>query len=479
MDKHDQVASVERVLVAFDDAWARKDLDGVVALYAPDATLESPLIPRLLGKQDGICRGRDEIRELVRVVLERNTTWGEHEPPLIRGTTAVVKYKRTSKDGEQNDYVDVIEVVDGAIRNLRAYWGWLALQKLGRATGGDGRSRSLPPRRAVAELRAGVNRVTFASDGEILVGNLYLPAHYRAGIKLPALVVGGSLTSVKEQMAGLYACRMAEHGFAALAFDYRNFGESTGQPRQYASPEQHIADIRSAVTFLQGQPAVDRDRIGGLGVCTSGAYMGVAVAREPRIKAYAGVVPHIGSAEASRALYGGEAGVRERREAGRRAKTRYRETGEVEYILAYSNKVGDPTASHTGPMEYYFDASRGYILPWTNKFAVMSWEDWLDFAPITEAHGIRVPTLIIHGDNAALPANARAFFEKISAREKRLIWRSEPHFDFYDREASKIAADEVAAHFRTVLELTAEPPAALRTHAAESNRGPTGPRSHG
>jgi pimeloyl-ACP methyl ester carboxylesterase len=203
--------------------------------------------------------------------------------------------------------------------------------------------------------------------------------------------------------------------------------------------------------------AVDRDRIAGLGVCTGGAYMGVAVARDRRIRAYAGVVLHTGSAEASRMLYGGEAGVRERREASRRAMARYRETGEVEYLLAYSNKPGDPTASHTGPMEYYFDASRGYILPWTNKFAVMSWEEWMEFSPLESAPDIRVPTLIIHGDNAALPANARTFFEKIGAREKRLIWRPEPHFDFYDREASKLAVAEAGSHFKAALTLATAP----------------------
>jgi fermentation-respiration switch protein FrsA (DUF1100 family) len=312
-----------------------------------------------------------------------------------------------------------------------------------------------PPRDEAAEPRPGVNRVSFPSDGEVLVGDLYVPSDYRPGARLPGIVVVGSMTSVKEQMSRLYAQRLEDQGFAALAFDFRYFGDSSGEPRQYVSPDEHVADIRSAISFLEKHPAVDLQRIGGLGVCTGGAYMGVAVAEDSRIKVYAGVALHVGSPEASLALYGGEEGVRARREAGHQAAARYRDEGYVEYLLAYSNKPGDPTASHSGPMEYYFDASRGYILPWTNKFAVMSWEKWLDFSPLDAAARIRVPSLVIHSDNAALPANARAFFERIATSDKRLIWTADPHFDFYDGTASKRAAEQVAAHFTKVLSRSA------------------------
>jgi uncharacterized protein len=312
-------------------------------------------------------------------------------------------------------------------------------------------ARAAVPGAPAAELRAGANRVSFDSDGETLVGQLYLPPDYRPGRRLPGVVVVGSLTAVKEQMSGLYAARLAARGFAALAFDYRNFGQSSGEPRQYESPAQHIADIRNAVSFLHTVPAVDADRIGGLGVCTGGAYMGVAAASDARIKAYAGVALHVSSADSNLVLYGGADGVRQRREAGHRAMAAYREHGRVDYLRAYSNRPGDATASHSGPMEYYFDASRGAIRPWTNRFAVMSWEEWLDFEPLAAAARIRVPSLVIHSDQAALPDNARAFYQRISAADKRLIWTDLPHFDYYDRDASRTAAAQVAAHFEAAL----------------------------
>jgi fermentation-respiration switch protein FrsA (DUF1100 family) len=310
-------------------------------------------------------------------------------------------------------------------------------------------------------VRPGKNPVTFGSDGETLRGDLYLPPAHEPGRKLAAIVITGSLTSVKEQMAGLYGRMLADEGFVTLAFDYRNFGESTGEPRQYESPRQHVADIRNAVSFLQTVATVDPDRIAALGVCTGGAYMSVATAEDARIKAYAGVVPHVGSADANRLLYGGDEGVRARREAGRRAAARYGQEHVVDYILAYSNKGNDPMASHSQPggMEYYFDATRGYMLAWTNRFALMSWEEWLDFAPIDEADRIHVPSLVISGDKAALPQNAKALFEKIGTTRKRLIWTSLAHFDFYDRAGVPLAVAEVRDHFRAALstsQVTAE-----------------------
>ncbi|MFM2400200.1 MAG: hypothetical protein RL341_2357, partial [Pseudomonadota bacterium] len=91
-----------------------------------------------------------------------------------------------------------------------------------------------------------------------------------AGTKLPAVVVGGSLTSVKEQMSAAYAKELAGQGFAALAFDYRHYGQSEGMPRQLESVESKKADLKGAVSFLQTHARIDPQGIALLGVCTSG-----------------------------------------------------------------------------------------------------------------------------------------------------------------------------------------------------------------
>jgi fermentation-respiration switch protein FrsA (DUF1100 family) len=60
-------------------------------------------------------------------------------------------------------------------------------------------------------------------------------------------------------MAGLYARKLSEQGFAALAFDSRYYGESGGAPRQLESPTAKVQDLKNAITYLSSLPATDRN----------------------------------------------------------------------------------------------------------------------------------------------------------------------------------------------------------------------------
>jgi ketosteroid isomerase-like protein len=119
--------TVERTLSAFDAAWARGDLEGILQLFAEDASLESPLVPRLLNRSDGVLRGRDEIREMIRALLQRGKPWGKHEKPIIQGNRAAIEFRSAPSEGEQFYSVDIIEVKDDKIQSLRAYSGWRPL----------------------------------------------------------------------------------------------------------------------------------------------------------------------------------------------------------------------------------------------------------------------------------------------------------------------------------------------------------------
>jgi uncharacterized protein len=103
------------------------------------------------------------------------------------------------------------------------------------------------------------------------------------------VVAVGPLTSVKEQAAGTYAEAMAERGFAALAFDYRYFGESDGRPRQFENPDANIEDIQNAATALLADDRLTDLPLFGLGVCFGAGPMVRAVAEDSRFRAFAGV----------------------------------------------------------------------------------------------------------------------------------------------------------------------------------------------
>ena len=73
--------------------------------------------------------------------------------------------------------------------------------------------------------------VRFAADGIDLVGHLRIP-ETAAGPR-PALLLTGPFTGVKEQVTGHYADLLTQRGFITLTFDHRNFGASSGEPRQH------------------------------------------------------------------------------------------------------------------------------------------------------------------------------------------------------------------------------------------------------
>ncbi len=128
-------------------------------------------------------------------------------------------------------------------------------------------------------------KVTFKSRyGITLAADVYLPKD-RGNKKLAALVISGPFGAVKEQASGLYAQTLAERGFVTLAFDPSYTGESSGEPRNIASPDINTEDFMAAVDFMGLQPYVDRERIGVIGICGMGGIALNAVAVDKRVKA--------------------------------------------------------------------------------------------------------------------------------------------------------------------------------------------------
>ena len=127
-------------------------------------------------------------------------------------------------------------------------------------------------------------KVTFETQyGLTLAADLYTPKDTKG--KLAAIAVSGPFGAVKEQCSGLYAMKMAERGFVALAFDPSYTGESSGEPRRTASPDINTEDFMAAVDFLSKQENVDAEKIGIIGICGWGGIALNAAATDTRIKA--------------------------------------------------------------------------------------------------------------------------------------------------------------------------------------------------
>ncbi|WP_199922450.1 alpha/beta fold hydrolase [Pseudoalteromonas piratica] len=283
-----------------------------------------------------------------------------------------------------------------------------------------------------------VEKIDFLSEGEKIVGNLYLPENYDSSKQYPAVIVSGSWTTVKEQMAGLYAKKLSEQGFIALAFDFRNFGESEGKIPFYENPQQKVADIKSAVSFLQAHANVNNEKIGALGICAGSMYTLIAASEDNRIKSVVTAASWLHDAEAVKMFYAGEQGVSAKIRQAQKAKQKFQKTGEIDYIPSISTT--DESAAMFGPYDYYLNPERGAVSQWSNdKFAVMSWEDWLTLDPMPSAKSLNTPTLMIHSDGAVLPEYTKKYFANIASDEKELHWmetdlQSPFHqFNFYDQ----------------------------------------------
>lgn len=109
----------------------RRDASGLSALYTDDATLESPLVCRVLDTASGIVKGREEIDHFISEITRRRPDDSEL-PSLYRtgqymfdGTTLIWEYPRETDDAvDQLDLVEVMELHGPMIRRHRIYWGW-------------------------------------------------------------------------------------------------------------------------------------------------------------------------------------------------------------------------------------------------------------------------------------------------------------------------------------------------------------------
>jgi ketosteroid isomerase-like protein len=123
---------IERIYRDWDEALSKNDPAALLKLYAPNATLESPLVPHLMGTDKGICRGQEELRRFFEILATRK--------PKIRkfyrteyftdGHKVMWEYPHETPNGDQMDFVEVMEIENGLIQKHRVYWGWFGFNVL-------------------------------------------------------------------------------------------------------------------------------------------------------------------------------------------------------------------------------------------------------------------------------------------------------------------------------------------------------------
>lgn len=133
-----------------------------------------------------------------------------------------------------------------------------------------------------------IHPVTYDLDVIKVAANVYTPAGYNPAEKqYPAIIVAHPNGGVKEQVAGLFAQRMAEKGYITIAADASYQGASGGEPRHTDRPWFRINDIHGMADYISHYPGVDPARIGAFGICGGGGYTLGAVKNDKRVKAVA------------------------------------------------------------------------------------------------------------------------------------------------------------------------------------------------
>lgn len=123
-----------------------------------------------------------------------------------------------------------------------------------------------------------------------LAADLYTPKDLDKSKKYAGIIIGPPYGGVKEQGPSVYANQLAMHNYVCLAFDPSFNGESGGKKRKVSSSDFFVEDFSAGVDYLGTLSYIDRDRIGGIGICGSGGFLLGAAAIDIRIKAVIAVV---------------------------------------------------------------------------------------------------------------------------------------------------------------------------------------------
>ncbi|WP_435154890.1 alpha/beta hydrolase [Haladaptatus sp. DFWS20] len=289
----------------------------------------------------------------------------------------------------------------------------------------------------LSRLRYAKNDADFESDGTRCAGWLYTPE----GVKKPPVIVMAPGFAA-ERTFGLptIAKRFVARGFAVFLFDYRNFGDSDGEPRNLVNPARHVADWRSAIDHVRGLDAIDRRKIALWGTSYSGGHVIEAAAGDHRITAVVAQAPFVDgrsilrSAGLKKTVKGTISGLRD-------LVRKY--TFRSPYTLPV---VGDPDefAVLNAP-----GAKRGFmkIVPdppvWENEVPARAFLDIPRYRPISVVEDVPCPMLFVAGRDDEI-VSASSVKEAAETADATYVELPIGHFDVYDSALKSVLSHEMA-----------------------------------
>lgn len=307
--------------------------------------------------------------------------------------------------------------------------------------------------------------ITFKNQFQMTVaGNLFVPRsqNLTGSGDVPAIIVGHPMGAVKEQSANLYATKLAEQGFVTLSLDLQFWGGSSGEPRNGVSPDLFAEVFSAAVDYLgtQNVVAVDRQRIGAVGICASCGFVISAAKIDPRIRAIATVSMYDMGAVSRNGLRHSQSLAERQAIISNAAQQRWVELedpSQTQYTGGTPNELTPSTDAVSREFYDFYRTSRGEVTPpgstpeLTTHPTLTSSLKFMNFYPFHDIDSIAPrPLLFISGDQA----HSREFSEDAYARAvqpKEMLWiPGAGHVDLYDR-VDLIPFDRLTQFFQTNL----------------------------
>ncbi|HEN3282168.1 TPA: alpha/beta hydrolase [Yersinia enterocolitica] len=270
--------------------------------------------------------------------------------------------------------------------------------------------------------KVNIHPVKYDLHGIQIAANVYTPANYDPAKKYPAVVVAHPNGGVKEQVAGLYAQRLAEHGYITITADAAYQGASGGMPRNVDKPANRIEDIHGMADYISQYPGVDTTRIGLLGICGGGGYSLKAAQTDKRFKALAtlsmfdsGLVRRNGYQDSQLST------IQERLLQASDARTKEVATGEITYTgdaqLTDEQIAKLPFDLYRQGFEYY---GKTHAHPnSTFRYTLSSLLDLMSFDAQSNMDLINQPLLMIAGTKADSRYMTESAFKKATGTQNK------------------------------------------------------------
>lgn len=273
--------------------------------------------------------------------------------------------------------------------------------------------------------KVNIHPVTYKIKEITIVANVYTPANYDASKKYTAVVIAHPNGGVKEQVAGLYAQRLAEQGYIAITADAAYQGGSGGEPRNVDKPANRIEDIHAMADFISQYKGVDTAKLGLLGICGGGGYSLKAAQSDKRFKAIATVsMFNSGVVRRNGFMNSQFSTIQERLKQASDARAQEVAGGKVIYVgdtqLTDKQIAALPFDLYREGFEYY---GKTHAHPnSTFKYTKSSLMDLMTFDAATNMDLINQPLLMIAGSKAdSFYMTDDAFNKATNAKNKELF----------------------------------------------------------